>query len=149
MGTRAVVKCNNRVWIATHWDSYPKKSGLGQSLLKELRKKFTVDEGDQQYFDVSRSSEANKACWKAAADHSIDQATTQGSLEFDKIYGDYAEYEYRIVHDENGSKCSKVQYRKLDGEWKGSQTSNGWKDLGKVCMKVRKKRTPRRKKPGC
>lgn len=146
MGTRAAVSCNSRDWIATHWDGYP-KNGLGSSLLKELRQKFTVAPGDAHYFD--KHGKARSACWRAAADHSIDFATTSGEAEFNRIYGDFAEYEYKmsVASDAN---CATVKYRAHGiSEWKGSSPGNGWKELGKVCLKARKKSVRKRKKPGC
>jgi hypothetical protein len=126
MGTRAVVHVDLQplgigkdVWIATHWDGDP--DSLGKDLVKTIK-----DEVKRQGSNVHMGDALQVAVWKAAAEHSIDLSTTSGKKEFDKMYGDFAEYQYEV------GKKGKVKVRPIGGEW-GKQTKIGkWKKLGEV-----------------
>jgi hypothetical protein len=129
MGTRAVVHVDLRpfhigkdVWIATHWDGYPK--GLGKTLQKTIKSELSIIRKGK-YFTEYLGSALQKAVGKAAAEHSIDYMTTDGKEEFDKIYGDWAEYLYEVTPK------GELKIKELTGSWdehKGESPSK-WKVL--------------------
>lgn len=114
MGTRAVVHVDLQpfsigkdVWIATHWDGYPE--GLGKTLKNEIQSELSKIRG--KYFNAYLGSALQKAVGKAAAEHSIDYMTTDGKKEFDKRYGDWAEYLYEVTPK------GELKVKKLEGSW--------------------------------
>ena len=144
MGTRAVVHVDLQpfgigkdIWIATHWDGDP--DWLGKSLknaikaeIKLAKKQYAHDW--KSFKNSAMGSALSKAIWKGAADHSIDFSTTDGKAEFDKMYGDYAEYEYEIT------KTGKIKYREREGSW-GEKTVRKWEYFdasGKKTKDIRK-----------
>jgi len=128
MGTRAVVHVDLRpfsigkdVWIATHWDGYPK--GLGETLKKALNEEIKKTKGEKAFL----GSAIQKAVSKASAEHSIDLMTTDGKADFDKRYGDFAEYLYEI------EPTGELKVKPLSGSWdkyKGKSPAE-WKTLKK------------------
>lgn len=126
MGTRAVVHVDlmpfhigKNIFIATHWDGDP------ISLGKNLKAKIAEETKGIKKKDTEFGMALQRAVWKAAADHSIDSSTTGGKESFDKIYGDFAEYEYEILPD------GRIKVRERSGEWQDNKTGN-WKRLEEV-----------------
>jgi hypothetical protein len=137
MGTRAVVHVDLRpvgygkdVWIATHWDGYPK--GLGESLKEEIKKEISRAKEGRREIDMGAVME--KAVWKGAAEHAIDTSTTDGKAEFDKLYGDWAEYEYDV-----DAKKGKIKVRERSGDWQSAKIGS-WKSLETALAKEKLKK---------
>lgn len=124
MGTRAVVHVNlepfhygKDIWIATHWDGYPE--GLGKTLERELSRAVKrVQEGKDDL-----GGALQKAVFKASAEHHIDLVSVDGMENFDKEYGDWAEYIYEIDKDLN------LKVKKTSGLWGEREEQPNWKVL--------------------
>jgi hypothetical protein len=134
VGTRAVVHVNlepvnygKDIWIATHWDGDP------DSLGKDLKKSITEEIAERKKSphvekpsDVDMGSVLQTAVVKAVASHHIDLMSVEGKKDFDKQYGDWAEYEYEI-----DPKTGKIKFREREGEWKTAKIGK-WKKLSEV-----------------
>jgi len=130
MGTRAVVNFSN-IWIATHWDGYPDSVGLGQTLIQCLEHEITKakEYWKEHYNSTALLSAVDKAVWKACADHQIDFCTTTGPDDFNKIYDDYAKFEYHVSIDPVNPTYY-VKYRERQGAWTDPEAVVGtWKTL--------------------
>ena len=143
MGTKAVVHVDLRpvnygkdVWIATHWDGYPE--GLGESLKEEIKKEISRAKEKMKKFDakgkIDMGAVLEKAVWKGAAEHAIDTSSTDGKSEFDKLYGDWAEYEYDV-----DAKTGKIKVRERTGDWQSAKIGS-WKSLEKALAKEKLKK---------
>lgn len=124
MGTRAVVHVDlmpfhigKNIFIATHWD--------GDALGKKLKAKIAEETEGLKKKDIEFGMALQRAVWKAAADHSIDFSTTDGKQSFDKLYDDWAEYEYVVNPD------GTIKVRERTGSWRENRTGN-WKRLEEV-----------------
>jgi hypothetical protein len=114
MGTRAVVHVNleplgygKDIWIATHWDGYP--SVLGRDLKLAISKELNRAKKEKS---TDKGGFLQAGVYKGVADRSIDAVSTDGKKEFDKLYDDFAEYEYEILPD------GKVRVRHQKDTWK-------------------------------
>jgi hypothetical protein len=127
MGTRAVVHYGSD-WIATHWDGNPKN--LGKDLQGQISKEINAEKKKwgkewNKMKNIAQPHALHKAIFKAGADHQIDFVSTLGKKDFDKLYGDFAEYEYEV--NEKG----KIKVRPRSGDWQNASTGE-WKKLSEV-----------------
>jgi len=135
MGTRAVVHADLRplgydkdIWIATHWDGYP--DGLGKNLAKAIKSEIETFKNRFPKIkkkDYEWGSIIQKAVIKTSAEHSIDEFTNEGKEDFDKKYGDWAEYEYEVYFDKKRLKPI-IKFRERSGLWKEAKVGE-WKLL--------------------
>jgi hypothetical protein len=130
MGTRAVIHVDlnplsygKDIWIATHWDGNPEQ--LGKSLKQAIEKEISDAKKEGKKGETNMGDILQKAVWKAAADRHIDTSTTSGKKEFNRIYGDWAEYEYDVNPD------GTIKVRERSGSWRENKTGN-WKRLEEV-----------------
>ena len=110
MGTRAIIRKNGRLLIATHWDGYPK--GLGKSLLdmRDNSVESILKAGVESHInsaDRSILKEANDVMIKKLKpggkwESGYGWIETQGKGWFVtniKGYGDFAEWDYDVRED--------------------------------------------------
>jgi len=115
MGTRAVTHfklghTGKDIWVATHWDGYPDQLGKD---LKELAVRVRKVEG------LKRDDILQEQGVGVLAKRHIDYMSVDGEDEFNRHYGDWAEWFYEL--DDKG----KLTKKAMSGEWKGSPLSKG------------------------
>lgn len=151
MGTRAIIRINEKPVFATHWDGYPES--LGQDLVKlknktisnimRVAKKHTIDSASP----IVRKKLNEERVKKIAKRHNLStekvkKGIRRGSVitvddyEIGQIgnYGDFAEYEYDV-----NTSTGEVKVRERSGEWT-EKSSKRWK---KVKIQAEKKKLKR------
>jgi hypothetical protein len=128
MGTRAVTHfklghTGKDIWVATHWDGYPEQLGKD---LKELAGKVRKAK-DEKADDILQEQGV-----AVLAKRHIDYMSVDGEDEFNKRYGDWAEWFYEL--DDKG----KLTKKSLSGEWKGSPL-NKYKQMGEELQRKKGK----------
>jgi hypothetical protein len=111
--------------------------GLGESLKNAIRDEISKSKKEygknwKKYSSSVLGSVMQTAVWKGSAEHAIDFSTTSGKEEFDKMYGDWAEYEYEV-----DAKTGKIKYRTRSGEWQKAVIGK-WKSLSMARKKLDK-----------
>jgi len=125
MGTRAVVHVDLRkvgygkdIWIATHWDGHPETLGKNLKQAIETEKKVRGKDWKKDMGGLMQT-----AIGKATAEHHIDSYSLSKE-DFNKQYGDYAQFEYEI-----NPKTGKIKFRPLKGFWLENPQKGKWKSL--------------------
>lgn len=147
MGTRAVIRFNNKPILATHWDGDPEALGRDLEKVKTVTdilgvgKKHVVDAASESVIEILNKGRykhiASKTNGKYTAKdieklHKVGECITfivmskdDYSISSIKHYNDFAEFEYNVT--KNG-----VMYRKLHGEYPESlKTAGKFKHLPK------------------